>query len=65
MNEWKRTLSPQMVPSLLKLLDKLVRCDWDEVMKEAIVVRQDAMVKRYELCLQHKLHSFFVEARMV
>ena len=50
---------------LVKLLDKLVRCDWDEAMKEAIVVRQDAMVKRYELCLQHKLHSFFVEAPMV
>ena len=50
---------------LVKLLDKLVRCDWDESMKEAIVVRQDAIVKRYELCLQHQLHSFFVEASML
>ena len=35
---------------LLELLEKLARCDWDGSMKEAIVVRQDAMVKRYELC---------------
>ena len=61
----KPRVTPRDLPLLVKLMNKLARCDWDEAMKEAIVVRQDAMVKRYELCLQHKLHSFFVEAPMV
>lgn len=50
---------------LFELLEKLARYDWNGSMKEAICVRQDAMMKRYELCLQHKLHTFFVEAPMV
>ena len=49
---------------LFELLEKLTQCDWNGLVKEAICVRQNAMVKRYELCLQHKLSSFFVEAPM-
>ena len=50
---------------LLELLNKLSSCDWNETLKEAIIARQNKMVERQDLSLEHRLNTFFVDTPMV
>ena len=47
---------------LVDLQNKLVQLDASDLLKQAIENRQQAMIRRHETYLQHKLNSFFDEA---
>lgn len=44
---------------LSELMNKFSSCDWNETLKEAIIARQNKMVERQDLSLEHRLNTFF------
>jgi len=49
---------------LLDLQNKLSQSNWAELIKKTITNRQQAMLERHEIYLEHKLNTFFDEAPM-
>ena len=50
---------------LFELLNKLSSYDWNDTLKEAIIARQNKMVERQDLSLEHRLNTFFVDTPIV
>jgi hypothetical protein len=49
---------------LLDLQNQLSQSNWTELIKTTIKNRQQAMLERHEIYLEHKLNTFFDEAPM-
>jgi hypothetical protein len=48
--------------TLIDLHEKLLQSNCNQSLKQAIKNRQEAMQKRHEIYLKHKLNTFFDEA---
>jgi hypothetical protein len=47
---------------LTNLQEKLLQSNWIDSLKQIVINRQEAMRKRHEIYLKHKLNTFFDEA---
>jgi hypothetical protein len=47
---------------LTDLQEKLLQSNWIDSLKQVVINRQEAMRKRHEIYLKHKLNTFFDEA---